>query len=225
MNQLDMKYFGLGRIPHFDKRSRNYPVRALISPAKLQKPPRSYTWRCDATLNQGPDGACTGFAVTHEAIARPKVIRNLTYTTAMEVYNRAKELDYWPGENYEGSSVLAAMKAGVERGWYSGYYWAFGEEDLSYAIGHEGPAVLGINWYEDMFYPDNQGVITIGGKVAGGHAILCNGYNERLQMYRLHNSWGPNWGINGECFISVKDMYRLLDEKGEACCPSKRLFA
>ena len=209
------------RLIKFDERSRNYPIRTLLAP---DAKPRSYTWRCNVTLDQGPDGACTGFAVSHEAAARPKEVKDVSYVTAMAIYHRAREIDEWPGENYEGSSVLAAMKAGAEHGWYTEYRWAFGESDLSLAIGHSGPAVLGINWYEGMFEPDSKGFIKPTGRIAGGHAILCNGYNFKKQIYRLHNSWGNTWGKNGEVFITAEDLSFLLKDQGEACIPVKRLL-
>lgn len=204
------------RLVKFDAKSKAYPIRELIT-AGL--PLRSYTWRCNTWLDQGSEGACTGFAVTQEAAARPCVVPNLTNKIARQVYNRAKQLDEWPGEDYEGSSVLGAIKAGTERCWYREYRWAFGEEDLAMAIGYKGPAVLGINWYEGMMEPDGNGFIYPTGQVLGGHAILCNGFNKKLGRYTLHNSWGEGWGRYGECFITRIDMNRLLREQGEACIP------
>lgn len=209
----------LDRVVKFDERSRAFPIRALIA----ADTPRSYTWRCDVNLDQGSEGACTGFSVSQEAAARPKVVKGITNQIAIEVYHRARQIDEWPGEDYDGSSVLAAMKAGMERKWYKQYRWAFGEADLALAIGRAGPAVLGINWYEGMFDTDAAGMISPTGEIAGGHAILCNGYNVKKKLYRLHNSWGSSWGINGEAFISAADMSRLLKEDGEACIPVVRL--
>lgn len=204
-----------GRLVEFDERSKQFPIRALISAVK----PRSYTWSCPIVLDQGSEPSCTGNAVAHEAAARPVEVLGITEKTAFAVYLRARELDEWPGENYEGSSVLGAIKAGTERGWYKEYRWAFSEDDLSLAVGHKGPAVLGINWYEGMSDPDKNGLIKAAGSVQGGHAILCNGYNVKTKLYRLHNSWGNAWGLKGECFISAADMARLLKEDGEACIP------
>lgn len=206
------------RLVKFDERSRAYPIRTMIAADR----PRSYTWRCDLNLDQGSEGACTGFSVSHEAAARPVCVTGITNQTAQAIYYRARQIDEWPGENYDGSSVLAAMKAGKELGWYDEYRWAFGESDLALAVSRKGPAVLGINWYEGMGRPDANGIITVSGQVHGGHAILCNGYNAKTRMYRLHNSWGKSWGINGECFISASDIARLLSEHGEACIPVKR---
>lgn len=212
---MDRKF---GRIRQFDPRSRGYAIRSLL-PAKA---PRSYTWHCHVVLDQGNESSCTGMAVSHEAAARPVEMSGITEHIATEVYHRARQLDDWPGEDYEGSSVLAAMKAGQERGWYKEYRWAFSEADLCLAVGYKGPAVLGINWYEGMEETDPQQKLQITGEVLGGHAILCNGFNVKTGLYRLHNSWGSAWGINGECYMSRPDMARLLREDGEACIPVVR---
>lgn len=204
----------------FDERSRAYPIRALFA-ADIK--PRSYTWACKLWLDQGSEGACTGFSLCHEAAARPVEVKGITNNTALDVYHRAQQLDEWPGENYEGSSVLGAIKAGQEHGWYKEYRWAFSEEDLMLAVGHHGPAVLGINWYESMFDCDTQGRLKVSGAIAGGHAILCNGFNVKKGLYRLHNSWGRGWALDGEAFLSCADMARLLKEQGEACIPVTRL--
>ncbi len=206
------------RIIHFDERSRNFPVRSLV----LKKKRKTMMWPCNLWLDQGQEGACTGFSVSHEAAAEPVAVPNITNETAREIYKRAKQLDDFPGEDYEGSTVLGAMKAATEKGWYEEYRWAFGEDDLAYAVGYFGPAVLGIPWYEGMCTPDKDGLIKVSGNLAGGHAILCNGYDATKKLYRLHNSWGREWGVDGECFISEKDMKRLLREQGEACIPVRR---
>lgn len=210
-----------GRLIQFDERSRNFPIRALIDSMAT---PRSYTWSCGVNLDQGYLPACTGFAVCHEAAAKPCVIAGITDQVAIALYYRAQDLDEWPGNDYFGSSVLGAMKAGMEKGWYSEYRWAFSETQLQFAVGYKGPAVLGIDWYPGMMAPDANGLIKATGTFEGGHAILCNGVNIKKRLYRLHNSWGKSWGKDGECFISFDDMAKLLASQGEACIPVKRLM-
>ena len=208
----------LDRVIKFDERSRNFPIRATFK----HTTPRSWKWKCDIYLDQGTEGACTGFAVSHEAIARPCIVEGIDSQVARDVYHRAQQIDEWPGEDYEGSSVLAAMKAGKERGWYKEYRWAFGVDDLAITVSRYGPAVLGIYWYTGMFNTDNNGYIHATGSIAGGHAILCNGFNVKQKFFKLHNSWGRDWGLHGECKISYDDMNRLLQNQGEACIPVLR---
>lgn len=211
---------GLGRKPEFDPRSRNFPVRALL---QANKPLRSYTWSCASYLDQGFEGACVGYSFTHEAAARPAKIKDVNNQIAQAIYRRAQDLDEWEGSDYEGTSVLAGAKSAVEKGWYTGYTWGFGLEDVLRTIGYRGPVVLGINWYEGMGDVDRRtGFIQVTGGVMGGHAILANGVNIKEKKVRLHNSWGPKWGWGGDCFITFEDLDRLLHEQGEACVPLGR---
>jgi hypothetical protein len=205
----------LDRCVHFDERSRAFPIRALI-PTTAK--PRGYTWSCPIQLDQGSEGACTGFAVTQEAAARPVVVPGLTNDDARTVYYRARQLDEWEGEDYDGSSVLAAIKAGKELGWYSEYRWAFGLDDVILAIGYRGPVVLGVNWYTGMMQPDRDWYLRVTGIVEGGHAILANQVNVRDRWVGLRNSWGG--ACNGR--ITFDDLDRLLHEQGEAVIPTKR---
>lgn len=210
----------LGRVASFDPRSRDYPIRALLD---RKAEPRSYTWRLDVHLDQGNTPACTGFSTAHELAARPVVVRHVDQVMAMALYIRARQLDEWEGEDYDGSSVLGAMKAAAGGGFYEEYRWSFSIDDLILAVGHHGPAVLGIPWYTSMFAPDVDGTVSVQGTVAGGHAILCNAVSVKRERFWLSNSWGPGFGLNGGCWISFDDVDRLLHEDGEAAVPVKRL--
>lgn len=211
----------LDRLVQFDDRSRAYPIRATLQ--KIGKTtPRSYSWACDVWLDQGNEGACVGFSWAHELAAKPA--RNaVTPKLAHDaIYKAAQKIDEWPGEDYDGTSVLAGAKAVAAMGYMKEYRWAFGLDDLVLAVGHAGPAVLGINWYDAMFNTGVDGYVRVGGAIAGGHAILCFGVNVKAKYFRLHNSWGRDWGENGNCKVSFDDMDRLLHEGGEACVPVER---
>ena len=218
----------LTRLVQFDERSRDYPIRDLLDAGDT---PRSYTWRCSEVLDQGPDGSCVGFSMTHELIARPKVVRGLGADFAKEqVYWEAQKIDPWAGGSYpgaspqyEGTSILAGIKILQRLGYVQEYRWAFSLEDLVLAVGRSGPAVLGIPWYEDMFDVRSCGHIHIGGQVAGGHAILCNGVSVKDKTFTLHNSWGASWGDGGECKVSWDEMEMLLHQQGEAVIPVVRV--
>lgn len=219
----------LARLRQFDARSKQYPVRELVK----ARSPRSYTWPCTQHLDQGQEGACVGFSIAHELIAKPVAVRGITAKFAIEkIYWEAQRNDPWEGgaypgakPQYEGTSVLEGIKAAHKLGHITEYRWAFGLDDLVLAVGHCGPAVLGLNWYDGMFDTHVCGYLHVTGELAGGHAILCKGVNVKSRYFVLHNSWGPKWGVRGDAKLSWAEMERLLHEGGEACIPVQRAEA
>lgn len=212
----------LDRLISFDPRSKLHPITAILPAVAIR--PRSYQWRCKEFLDQGQEGACVGFGWSHELAARPVEVKNVTNESAFTLYRLAQKLDDWPGENYEGTSVLAGAKAVQQLypGEMQGYKWAFSIEEVVATIGYFGPVVLGIHWYDKMFNPDEEGFIHVAGSLAGGHCILARGVNVKGKFITLHNSWGPTWGMQGECRISFDDLSVLLRQDGEACVPLGR---
>lgn len=179
---------------------------------------------------------CTGFSATMEAAARPKPyfgdpmlgstvdkIPRITQLARM-LYMRARQLDEWPGEDYSGSSVLGAAKAGQERTWWAEYRWALGPgperaaQDVILALGYAGPVMMGTNWYEGMLRPRGDDWLSVAGNVVGGHAFLLTAYSKARDAV-----WTPNsWGGEGQGWISRADLVRLLAEEGEACLALQR---
>jgi hypothetical protein len=213
---------GLGRIPHFDERSREYPVRALfLAPPS---PPRKRIWTPRSEpLDQGREGACVGFSWSAELAANPWK-HPVDDASAFALYQAAREQDRAVGNNFsEGASILAGAKACHKAGKITAYRWAFGIDDVCETLMRRGPVVLGIAWYESMYETLEGGLVTIGGACVGGHAILAHGI---WPAHPLHgdvivwtNSWGSAYGENGRGYIRVADLDRLLKEDGEACIP------
>lgn len=221
--------------PHFDERSKQYPIRTMLP--RVQN--KTFTlWENGEILDQGAEGACVGFGWTAEALAGPMQIElkkieadvpHKAENFAQYVYREAQKIDQWPGEDYEGTSVLAGAKIMMRYKVLHQYRWAFGVSDVVGAIMSTGPVVLGINWYNGMYSAPN-GKLSIFGNKVGGHCILAIGYNPSSEAFSgeetiiLQNSWGKSWGIDGIAEMTVKDLDRLLKEGGEACVPLVRGF-
>jgi hypothetical protein len=231
----------LDRLPQFDEKSRSFPIRAAAEAIR----PRSFSWRVNPpyVIDQGREGACVGFAVTNELQAWPAEVRpgslELATRFAREhIYWEAQRIDPWPGGAYpgagpfmEGTSVLAGMKIAQQLGYFREYRWAFGLADLVHGLGRNGPAVLGIDWYDSMYRPQDNWV-RVSGSVVGGHAILARAVRIVWAINRampgswqavdldtsyvvLRNSWGAGWGNGGDAKISLRDLGTLLDHQGE----------
>jgi hypothetical protein len=223
------------RVVQFDDKSRSFPVRSVLPTKKM----RSYTWQCDRFNDQGTEGACVGFAWGHELSAIP-FKAPMSAGDSKQIYYDAREFfDPWPGEAYQGTSVLAGCKAVQKWGYMREYRWGFGLEDVTRSVGSLGPGVAGINWYSMMNNTDINGFIHKGGFIQGGHAIMVRGVRvillpglkdrtnfanvDKINSYFiLHNSWGESWGMKGLCKISFLDFEALLHEAGEFVIPTIR---
>lgn len=148
------------------------------------------------------------------------------------IYWNSKKIDPWP--NSEGTSIRCAMrvlrKIGVpcEAGWeyndaFKGKpkswakliakwglidsYWRIsGVNELLSAL-NDGPVVIGIGCFEEIFRPNETGVVNYPAnpnKLMGGHAICAVGYSDNLKLIKFKNSWGTSWGKKGYGFVSYK---------------------
>lgn len=79
-------------------------------------------------LDQGSEGACTGFGlatVANYLLSRRKVQPDPTPVSARMFYEMARRYDEWPGENYSGSSARGAMKGWHKHGVCSEEQWKY----------------------------------------------------------------------------------------------------
>lgn len=225
--------------PSHDPRSRVYPIRSILGGSIVEKPK---TWDVGPVLNQGREGACVGFAWTAELLASPRPDPSVSGTRgnafAKSVYYEARRVDEWPGESYEGTSVLAGAKVLAAQGKFEQYRWAFSIDDVRDTICAPaskggGPVVIGIPWLSDMYGTRESGLVEVGGEIVGGHAILVYGYHpgmrirgedwhKRHRVFRWRNSWGPSYGKGGSGLIRYEDLRDLLANWGEACVPLGR---
>jgi hypothetical protein len=219
----------LDRIAEHDPRNAQFPARGLFGAAA---PPRlrSYTWTVPAHFDQGRQGACVAYATGHAAVARPRsypVAGVAPLLADNTLYFSAQRDDEFPGGSYpgavpqaEGTSVLGGMKAAVGLGLFTSYHWADTERDVAQLLGYRGPVVIGVDWYEGMEDPDEDGFLHPTGVVLGGHSTLLYSLNVPGDYYRIWQSWGPSWGVKGTAKIRRGDLGALITAPGgEACFP------
>lgn len=111
---------------------------------------------CDlvpAILDQGREGACTGFALA--AVVNFHLNRrNLNRLVSPRMlYDMARRYDEWPGEQYEGSSARGAMKAWAAHGVCSQTSWPserHGAQHLTPEIALEATDTPGGAYYRVM---------------------------------------------------------------------------
>lgn len=216
----------LGRRIATDPRDEGFLLRSVL-PA--EPPDRSYRywWPAGWWGNQGSTPRCVAYAwlhwaedgpVTHaprspgaDPLARPEW-----------VYDRAQQLDEWPGDSYDGTSVRAGAKALQELDVISEYRWAWTGEEAVRAILELGPVVVGSWWWSGMWQPDADGFVSVSGSREGGHAWVANGVNTDRGIVRCKNSWGRGWGRRGYFYLRLADFARLIEDQGEACLATEK---
>ncbi len=184
-------------------------------------------------LNQGTEGACTGFGlatVANYLLRRRRDPEKVNVSPRM-LYEMAKRYDEWPGEKYEGSSARGAMKGWHKHGicleadwpfkpkkalaaerWQSasrrplGAYFRVNHRDL--VAMHSAIAEVGILYATATVHAGwdevgNSGIIPLREKELGGHAFAIVGYDDR--GFWIQNSWGTRWGREGFGLVSYDD--------------------
>jgi hypothetical protein len=91
-----------------DFRDKMYEPTLVEVPTRIDL--KAYLARKVPILDQGQEGACTGFGlatVAHYLLRRRRVIPDRTPISPRMFYEMAKKYDEWPGEKYDGSSAAA----------------------------------------------------------------------------------------------------------------------
>jgi hypothetical protein len=232
----------LDRLPFFDERSRSFPAIRTAAP-RLRSYTHGFR-KYPGYLNQFREGACVSFGIGHDVMAYPQEFP-MHNELCRQLYFEAQKIDPWEGgaypgasPQYEGTSVLAGLKVykdllaridPYKRTWE--YRWCFGGDDVVAALGRR-PVVIGVNWYEGMFDTDDKGFIHPTGRLGGGHLVMLRGQKlvwrknvthyeakdleRELTFTRGRNSWGRDWGVEGDFYLTLADLDTLLSQQGEA---------
>ena len=93
----------------------------------VRRPLEAYRRRRVPVLDQGREGACTGYGlatVIHYLLRTRTLAPDNTPVSPRMLYEMARRYDEWPGEKYEGSSARGAMKGWHKHGACSRSHWA-----------------------------------------------------------------------------------------------------
>jgi hypothetical protein len=216
----------LGRHVQHDPRSRAYPV-APTATALTAVRHQAYI----GVLDQGQLGSCTGNAGVAAIYREPFTTKSdllwASYSDdedgAVALYSEATRLDRYAGTyppTDTGSDGISVAKALQKAGVISGYLHAFTLQTALLQL-MSTPLITGITWYNSMFTPDSEGVLTVDpdSGIAGGHELCVDEYVIATEhwpaMIGGPNSWGTSWGDGGRWYLAVDDWQHLLADDGD----------
>lgn len=185
-------------------------------------------------LDQGTEGACTGFGlatVAHYLLRTRKRVSDDQAVSPWMFYELARRYDEWPGENYDGSSCRGAMKGWHKHGvcgldvWPDAEPRALGEEQANDAARRPLGAYYRVN-HRDLVAMHaaltEVGILYASAEVHAGWDDV--GKDGRIELddeilgghafaivgydekgFWLQNSWGRNWGRGGFGHVGYAD--------------------
>jgi hypothetical protein len=164
-------------------------------------------------------GNCTmcAKAVQMNAIGNRKsgVVLNMAW--AEETYVWETNNDEFPGgmpQDDTGSSSLSSCKTAQHYGVGGEYRWRFdGADGVVQEVMAGNVVNIGSRWDNNMFDQDEEGFITPGGGVAGGHEWSVRGYIEPKDALIGRCWWGPMFR---DFYIKREHLNDLLHDDGDA---------
>lgn len=189
-------------------------------------------------LNQGTEGACTGFGLAAVINLLNKKRKNPIIVSPRMLYEMAKKFDEWEGEEYSGSSCRGAIQGWANMGVCEEELWPYSPEnpghlsvnaaknarsntigayyrltarisDYHAALNETGAIFCSANVHEGWSDPmAKTGEIPFRSKMIGGHAFALIGYNSR--GFWVQNSWGEDWGKGGLALWLYEDWEQNL---------------
>jgi len=207
----------LARFVEHDPASRGFALPTVIDKS---------TWRdkhiriYDPTPNPKQTlGNCTMCAKAMQLNAagnrRPGRVLDMPWAT--NAYTWETQHDEFPGQmpaQDTGSSGLASCKTAQHLNVGGEYRWLFHGVDQVVQTIMAGQVVsLGTAWYDSMFTPDRNDVITVTGEPAGGHQYVARGYYKKQDLVEIRCWWGPDYR---DVKIARGALGELLADHGDA---------
>lgn len=215
---------------------RDWPYEPTLATLKRRMdPPGGLT-----ILDQGNEGACTGFGLTAVINLLNRKRNSTVQVSPRMLYEMAKRHDEWPGEQYSGSSCRGAIKGWYNMGVCTSDQWKYlpgqpGDltverakaarentigayyrlqprvSDFHAALNETGAIYCSARTHSGWFSPNKQtGVITFEKEQQGGHAFALVGYNSK--GFWIQNSWADSWGKKGLALWLYEDwLENLMD--------------
>ncbi|PCI09707.1 peptidase C1 [bacterium] len=193
-------------------------------------------------LNQGREGACTGFSLAavvnylkHNRAGALQLIEKESASPRM-LYEMAKRYDEWEGEDYEGSSIRAAMKGWNKHGVCRHSVWPYRNEtnprfttkrqidalemplgnyfrvrhnhlnQIHSAIVEAGILCASANIHAGWDEPNNDTGRIAFSSEPRGGHAFAIVGYDREGLW-IQNSWGRDWGLNGFAHITYDDWF------------------
>jgi hypothetical protein len=136
-------------------------------------------------LDQGKEGACTGFglaAVANFLLQQRRVVPDSTLVSPRMLYEMARRYDEWPGEAYSGSSARGAMKGWHKHGVCADSIWSYDADTPGGTLTHARALNAAGRPLGAYFRVNHQEIVAMHSALAEVGILFATG--------TVHKGWG-----------------------------------
>lgn len=154
-------------------------------------------------INQGDKGICVSVCVTD-------MVRYI-YKVTERVYR--KHVDFYynhrSDKRVDGMSPRNAFEIAQANSLIMSYATIKSATAAKISILSHGPVLVALPVYSYFSNFWKQSVVQQ--NVLGYHAVTLVGYNDSEECFKLRNSWGTSWGMNGYSWFPYEDFNLILE--------------
>lgn len=141
------------------------------------------------------------------------------WTSAL--YHELTASDDFPGTwqpDDTGSDGLTLGKVLQKMGLISGYQHVTTVGEAEATI-QKQPFAIGTVFTEGMENPSYEGIVTVSGRLLGGHEYLCFKRDAERDLWWFRNHWRRDWGLNGCFAYDTAGLEKLMAQQGDITVP------
>jgi hypothetical protein len=136
--------------------------------------------------------------------------------TEQELHRGAKKYDGISGSDYFGTTLRAGGEYLQTLDLIGEYVWAQNMESaLNWMRAGRGPLLFGFDLRQGMTDPSGDMILSVSGKIVGGHSLLISAVDDKAGQVELTNWWGDEWGKKGRAWLRFADLRKLFAAQGE----------
>lgn len=190
------------------KDSTNKQVKGVVFPLRIDN--RQY---CSPTDYQGDKPSCCGYSTAQllESLNWMETGQIIQFD-ADQIYAKSKETDN--NLNVAGTYPDLAMSKGLElmpngkRQYNVRISKSRDVDDLKRVLHKNLFACVNMKVTKDIYDLNAKNFVYSGdGKIAGGHSMVCCGYDDESKMLIMQNHWGKTWALKG-FFLCPYDVWK-----------------
>lgn len=189
------------------KNSKNQEVKGVTFPLRIDN--RQY---CSPTDYQGDKPSCCGYSTAQilESLNWMNIGKILQFD-ADQIYAKCKETDNQIAQG--GTYPDLAMMKGLELAKLNEMYQVCSSssrdiDELKRVLHKNMFASVNMVVTKELYDLNSINFVYSGsGQKAGGHSMVCCGYDEESKMLIMQNHWGTIWGLKG-FFLCPYDVWK-----------------